>query len=199
MKCIVRSKSVFAAAPLMLALFAAQPAAAQNSDVIQGCAGKTAGLLRFLEPGGSCRSGETALSWNVQGPTGPAGPAGPQGPQGPAGPGLSISAVVSPDGSFQVLNLAPGSSLTVTRTGVGAWNMQVSGLGNACPLPTANAFANVTMWFGSGSCSGGSVSLPIFAGNGVDTFFILSVFGNVNPGLAKGLPRSQAPQRLGND
>ena len=156
-------------------------------------------MLRFLEPGGSCRSGETALSWNVQGPTGPAGPAGPQGPQGPAGPGLSISAVVSPDGSFQVLNLAPGSSLTVTRTGVGAWNILVSGLGNACPLPTANAFANVAMWFGGGSCGGGTVSLPVLAGNGVDTAFILSVFGNVNAGLAKGLPRSQAPQRLGND
>lgn len=40
--------------------------------------------LHLAGPTGSCRAGETALSWNQQGPAGPAGPAGPTGPAGPA-------------------------------------------------------------------------------------------------------------------
>jgi len=41
------------------------------------------------ERGGSCRAGDSALTFNQQGPQGPRGPQGPQGstgPQGPAGP-----------------------------------------------------------------------------------------------------------------
>lgn len=46
------------------------------------------GDLRVIdkEAGQSCRSNETALSWNQRGPEGPQGPAGPQGPKGDPGP-----------------------------------------------------------------------------------------------------------------
>jgi len=62
--------------------------------VIHGCYAKSGGTLRVIDAGvTSCKSSETSLDWNVQGPAGPAGPegpagaVGPAGPQGPAGPG----------------------------------------------------------------------------------------------------------------
>jgi hypothetical protein len=69
--------------------------AAQDSTMIKGCYDKKTGLLRYLQSGSSCRSTETAISWNQFGPQGPQGekgqqgdlgPQGPQGAQGPQGP-----------------------------------------------------------------------------------------------------------------
>lgn len=70
-----------------------------NGETINGCYTKSGGALRVIDASVTkCGSKETALAWNVLGPTGPqgpqgatgpqgaAGPAGPQGPQGPAGP-----------------------------------------------------------------------------------------------------------------
>ena len=65
--------------------FASLPGA---SSVIHACKGSH-GSLRIAS---ACKSGETAVSWNKQGPGGPQGPqgakgdAGPQGPKGDAGP-----------------------------------------------------------------------------------------------------------------
>lgn len=55
--------------------------AAVNTGVISACY-NSSGTLRVAT---SCRSGETALSWNQTGPQGPAGAQGPAGPAGPAG------------------------------------------------------------------------------------------------------------------
>jgi hypothetical protein len=52
---------------------------------IRACRNKTTGLLRVVNAGANCRTGETLLSWNVEGPTGPSGPAGPKGESGVAG------------------------------------------------------------------------------------------------------------------
>lgn len=66
-------------------------AAIPGSDgAIQGCYGKSTGLLRVIDPasGEHCSRLETAISWNeagARGPQGPAGASGPAGPQGPAG------------------------------------------------------------------------------------------------------------------
>ena len=58
-----------------------------SNNVISGCYLKSGGSLRVLDPSAtSCKSGETSLAWNVQGPTGLTGPQGVQGPQGPIGP-----------------------------------------------------------------------------------------------------------------
>ena len=66
---------------------------ATTTGVIKACASST-GALRLAGSGGTCRSGETAVSWNKVGPsgtpgatgaTGPVGPAGDVGPTGPAG------------------------------------------------------------------------------------------------------------------
>lgn len=77
---------------------------------LSACASDRDGQLRLLEPGETCRSGETPVSWAQQGPVGPAGPVGPQGATGPQGvPGLSglvvqpvpVTFASGPDGKVQ--------------------------------------------------------------------------------------------------
>jgi type VI secretion system secreted protein Hcp len=66
-------------------------AAIPSSDgTIHACyatSGSPTGALRIVDEGVECASGETAISWNQQGPPGPAGPAGPQGDPGSSGSG----------------------------------------------------------------------------------------------------------------
>jgi hypothetical protein len=57
---------------------------AVDDDVINGCVSDRTGVLRVSDA--PCRIGETAISWNAQGPGGLPGPEGPQGPEGPEGP-----------------------------------------------------------------------------------------------------------------
>ncbi|HVC87716.1 MAG TPA: hypothetical protein VNC40_09865 [Gaiellaceae bacterium] len=55
--------------------------------MIEACSNNTNGLLRIVANNQTdCRTGETAISWNVVGPQGPAGSQGPQGPAGSQGP-----------------------------------------------------------------------------------------------------------------
>lgn len=60
-------------------------ASAANDKSITACANKKTGAMRLLTKG-KCKSTETSLSWNQQGPTGNTGEAGPAGPAGTAGP-----------------------------------------------------------------------------------------------------------------
>ena len=55
------------------------------TSTLQACANNTNGNLRLVSSASDCRTSETAVSWNIVGPTGPQGPQGPIGPQGPAG------------------------------------------------------------------------------------------------------------------
>ena len=57
-------------------------AAAGDSAVIHACVAKGSNLVRIPSAGDGCRSNETGVDWNAQGPAGPAGPAGQQGPAG---------------------------------------------------------------------------------------------------------------------
>ena len=63
-----------------------------SGGAISGCYGKTGDLRVIDAPSASCKSTETALTWNQTGPQGPQGVTGPQGPkgdqgaQGPQGP-----------------------------------------------------------------------------------------------------------------
>jgi hypothetical protein len=63
-----------------------------STDVVNGCVAKQTGALRVLAKGKTtCKKGESALSWNKQGPAGApgaggaAGAAGAQGERGPQG------------------------------------------------------------------------------------------------------------------
>ena len=70
------------------------------------------GVRRLIDAGGTCRSGESLVTWNIQGPQGapgaqgvpgvPGAPGsnGAPGPQGPAGTQTLINAVVYGDGSI---------------------------------------------------------------------------------------------------
>lgn len=158
--------------------------AAQDTGVLNACVTKNLGLMRLLAPGSSCKPTETPVSWNVQGPA------------GQAGPQYALAASVRSDGSLEALTAPLGATLTVARQGPGAWQATVTGLGTGCPLPTAMAFnAPVTMWLGPGACGDGTLSILVYAGNGTDVTFILSVIGQ---GPAQGVARQargQAPTK----
>ncbi|HYI60900.1 MAG TPA: hypothetical protein VEW93_03740 [Acidimicrobiales bacterium] len=84
----VRAKVAAAVAVVAVTLAGVAVAAAGQvggPPVIEACANRINGSLR-LEGDRPCNRLETALQWNVTGPTGPPGPSGPQGEQGPAGP-----------------------------------------------------------------------------------------------------------------
>jgi hypothetical protein len=46
-----------------------------NATVISACYNNTNGQLRFVIAASACRSAETFVSWNTEGPQGPPGPA----------------------------------------------------------------------------------------------------------------------------
>lgn len=93
-----------------------------SGGVIHGCYSAKDGTLRVIDTdaGQTCAKGETALSWNQQGPQGPAGPTGPAGPAGPQGsPGPQGPAGVS---GYQVETCTPSTSVNgVCDNGLGSY------------------------------------------------------------------------------
>ena len=57
-----------------------------GTTTITGCYQNKTGALRIVAESVPCKSGETPISWNVQGPPGPQGEPGPAGSQGEIGP-----------------------------------------------------------------------------------------------------------------
>jgi hypothetical protein len=101
------------------------------STTIQACQNDTNGLLRVVSHPGDCRTGETPLSWNVQGPQGEQGPPGPPGPPGPAGAGGPLAyAHVLANGTLDT-SRSSNNVLGVTRTLVTG----STGCGGTCGFP----------------------------------------------------------------
>lgn len=78
--------------------------------------------IRILDKNDQCKSNETAIEWNVQGPQGPAGPQGPQGPAGSSGgkiicPGCNFTEEVPNEFSVFPSKNLDGSYLDFTQ-----WN-----------------------------------------------------------------------------
>ena len=143
--------------------FAAGPAMAADTT-LRACIGKQTGVMRYTDAGTGCRSGESLVTWNVQ------------GPQGPAGPQTMINAVVNHDGSLAAAGIPAGATLTVTRVAPGSFQVVVTGLGTSCPLPMAMAYGtNANMSMGGGSCFGGELSINIFNSAGTESGFVLLV------------------------
>jgi hypothetical protein len=107
--------------------------AASNTKTIMVCADKQTGILH-LKTRGRCKSDQTHVTWNQQGPTGPQGQqgvvgpqgtAGAQGPQGPAGlqgpAGVSVWANVANDGTVNA-----GQGLSVQRLAAGTYQVTVT-------------------------------------------------------------------------
>lgn len=75
----MRTKAILAATAATLAVGGAAYAASSDSGTINACYGPS-GALRYSSDG-SCKSNETAISWNQTGPQGPGGVNGVSGYQ----------------------------------------------------------------------------------------------------------------------
>jgi len=196
---INRPGTLTAAAALVAApMLGLGHAAAQGSGVLYACVGKAAGVMRLVEAGATCRTGEALVNWNVQGPqglpgptgatgaTGPIGatgapglngapgPQGATGPRGPAGPQTVAGAYVQGDGVIAALALPPGATMSVTRQSSGVYLLRVDGLGTSCPFASANTFGGF-MTYSGGFCSAGVLELGLSTSTGVDQAFMLTV------------------------
>jgi len=116
----------------------------------------------------------------IPGATGPAGPQGEQGltgPQGPAGPQHVLTATVYPYGSLQFSNVPAGATLSVTKVETGMYEVIITGLGNGCPFPVANAYSYTYMWLDGGACGQGFATIFLRTGDGLDHPFSLMAVG----------------------
>ena len=53
-----------------------------DTTKIHSCVDNKTGNIKLVGASATCKAGETALDWNIQGPPGPQGIAGAQGPTG---------------------------------------------------------------------------------------------------------------------
>jgi hypothetical protein len=75
---------------------AAHALTGSSPATINACEQSVSGNIRIVPSAGGCRTNETALSWNTEGPTGPQGPSGATGPQGDTGaPGPAASVAIT--------------------------------------------------------------------------------------------------------
>jgi type VI secretion system Hcp family effector len=121
-------------------------AAAGDGTTINGCVGTSDGKLRVLSGSDTCKSNETALSWNSVGPAGGQGPAGAPGAPGAPGaqgaPGRD--GVSNPD--------ATTATMTVTGNGFNATPIALIGLSHELVVPQAVG--------GGGGVSGKTIHKP---------------------------------------
>src|SRR5262245_52067008 len=77
----------FLVSAVSVSLLSSAPTAvyAQN-NTIYACVTKNTGAVRIVATVGSCKNGESPLSWNIQGPIGPQGLPGQKGDTGATGP-----------------------------------------------------------------------------------------------------------------
>ena len=75
----------FGTAAVAIGIYAAVAVAGPSTGVINACALTGQGQLRIIGDGGSCKPNETAVSWNVEGPTGVTGATGATGNTGATG------------------------------------------------------------------------------------------------------------------
>ena len=104
--------------------------AASKTKTISVCADKKTGILH-LKTRGRCKSSQTRVTWNQQGPQGATGTQGPQGPAGaqgaPGPPGVQGTAAISVwanvAGTGDVLG---GSGLAVRHVSTGTYQVTVT-------------------------------------------------------------------------
>jgi hypothetical protein len=118
------------------------------NGVIHGCYTKSSGTIRVIDDGvTNCKSGETSLTWNVQGVPGPQGATGPTGPQGPAGNTNVITDAVTVPAS------GPAASDALIVAGLGTVNLSCNATGLAA-VSIAGTSAFTVSYAGSGNRSG---------------------------------------------
>jgi hypothetical protein len=128
-----------------------------NNNVINACYTRSGGSLRVIDATvTTCSNKETALAWNVQGPTGSQGPQGPQGLVGPAGP-QGVAGPTGPQGTQGSQGLpgptGPAGSTVHVYNDTHAGSQFVTYIGNGgtqvavlYPLPKAEYFVTATLY-----------------------------------------------------
>jgi type VI protein secretion system component Hcp len=132
-------------------------AASSDGTTISGCVGTGDGKLRVLSGSDTCKSNETALSWNSVGPAGaqgPAGAAGAAGAQGIAGRDGRDGTTSNPD--------ATDATMTVTGNGFSATPIVLTGLSHEIQVPQS---VNT----GGGSATGKTIHKPFNVTKPVDS------------------------------
>jgi hypothetical protein len=155
--------------------------AASEGKTITVCADKSTGVLH-LKTRGRCKSTQTRLTWNQQGPQGAAGaqgsqgaqgargPQGVQGPQGALGaPAVSVWANVAASGTS-----IAGQGLSVQRMSAGTYqvtvtdptcgheiNAPVVSVSDSNPPAGQNAGAFPVAWYGA---TGPNEQFTVFTG-----------------------------------
>jgi hypothetical protein len=151
--------------------------AASNSKTITVCADKKTGVLH-LKTRGRCKSSQTRVTWNQQGPqgvqgsqgaAGPQGPAGAQGPVGSQGPaGVTVWANVADNGTVvagqgvAVQHVSPGTyQVTITAQACAQRNNAPTiSVSDAAPgLVSGGGFP--VAWYGA---TGGNVQFMVYTG-----------------------------------
>jgi hypothetical protein len=132
--------------------------AASNSKTITVCADKKTGVLH-LKTHGRCKSTQTRVTWNQQGPPGAQGQQGPQGAtgatgaqgaQGVPGPaGVTVWAEVAGDGT-----VVEGEGLAVEEQSTGAYQVTVTD-------PTCARIANAPVVSVSHAASAAGGAFPV--------------------------------------
>ena len=98
--------------------------------------------------------------------------------QGEPGPQYVINAVVLADGALGPATVPAGMDINVTHPATGQYVVEVTGLGNSCPLPIANAFAPTFVFLDGGECGGGRAITTFRMGDGQDHAFGLLAVGS---------------------
>lgn len=99
-----------------------------DGGVVHACVNSQSGQVQLVGADETCRSGWTAVHWNIQGPPGLPGPVGPIGPPGPIGPTGPVGPV-GPQG-------APGSPGPPGSPGVSNHTIVTSPVTLVALLPT---------------------------------------------------------------
>ena len=151
-------------------------AAIPSSDgTIHACyatGGSPTGALRIVDEGAECASGETAISWNQQGPVGPAGPTGPQGDPGSSGSGSTGSG--SDTGTVDTQGGGPSADIFLKLDGIPGESTDDKHKGEI----DVEAFTFSANRATSGSGSGGGAGKVKFA-----PFRLLKVYDASSPRL----------------
>lgn len=111
-----------------------------SNNVISGCYTKSGGALRVVDPSTTnCKTGETSIAWNVQGPIGLTGPQGVQGPQGATG--------------LQGIQGLTGAAGAIGPAGPAGPNW------NVYTVTAAETIPALTVWTTTRSCNPGDIAL----------------------------------------
>lgn len=95
-----------------------------ESGVLHGCYLKSGGAVRIIDSSvAGCKSNETAISWNVQGPAGAPGTPGAPGERGP-----SAAFYVDQRGNFASQSLDPVTFKTLVKLSLPAGTFVVNGV-----------------------------------------------------------------------